>query len=311
MERDEDAGETTVTLPSPGPASSKLFFTRLGVLILSAALVYLVWRIVAPLWQPLLWAVLIGSLVAPLNVRLSDRLGGRRQLAASLTLLGVLLLFLLPLLALAGAVATQAAQLLKRLDAQGLQLGTEIDLASVPMLARPLRWIDATAGISLEQLQDWFVTGTKRLVEIVASSGGAVMLGALGTMVSFILMLFVLFFVLRDGSRFAQKAIRLLPIEPHLRSRLWIHLIEMTRAVFVGIGLTAIVQGALLGVGFFFAGVPSPLVFGVLAILFALVPLIGTTILWGPAAIWLAIEGHPGAAAVPGRVGHPGREFRG
>ena len=102
MERDEDAGETTVTLPSPGPASSKLFFTRLGVLILSAALVYLVWRIMAPLWQPLLWAVLIGSLVAPLNVRLSDRLGGRRQLAASLTLLGVLLLFLLPLLAWPG-----------------------------------------------------------------------------------------------------------------------------------------------------------------------------------------------------------------
>ena len=79
----------------------------------------------------------------------------------------------------------------------------------------------------------------------------------------------------------------------------------------MGIGLTAIVQGALLGVGFFFAGVPSPLVFGVLAILFALVPLIGTTILWGPAAIWLAIEGHPGARGVPGRVGHPGRGLRG
>ena len=212
----------------------------------------------APLWQPLLWAVLIGSLVAPLNVRLSDRLGGRPQLAASLTLLGVLLLFLLPLLALAGAVAAQAAQLLKRLDAQGLQLGTEIDLARVPMLARPLRWIDATAGISLEQMQDWFVTGTKRLLEVVASSGGAVMLGALGTVVSFILMLFVLFFVLRDGSRLraesrAVAADRASPAQPALGSP-----DRMTRAVFMGIGLTAIVQGALLGVGFFFAGVPSP-----------------------------------------------------
>jgi len=102
-----------VTLPSPGPVSSKVFFARLGVLILSAALVYLVWRIVAPLWQPLLWAVLIGALVAPLNVRLSDRLGGRRQLAASLTLLGVLLLFLLPMLALADRLSAAARQPLR------------------------------------------------------------------------------------------------------------------------------------------------------------------------------------------------------
>jgi predicted PurR-regulated permease PerM len=276
--------------------ASKTFFARIGVVLLSAGLLYLVARIVAPLWQPLVWAVLLGSLLAPVNKRLSARLGNRPQLAASISLLGVLLLFMLPLTGLAGAVAAQAAQLLQRLDAQGVQLGSTPDLRSIPMLERPLQWIEATAGIPLAQMQAWFVAASKRLLQAFASSGGAVMLGALGTIFSFVLMLFVLFFVLRDGPALAQRTMRLLPIEERLRSRLWRHLIDVTRAVFMGIGLTAIVQGALLGAGFFFAGVPSWLVLGVLAMLFALVPFVGTAILWVPAALWLAAQGHPGAA---------------
>jgi predicted PurR-regulated permease PerM len=140
------------------------------------------------------------------------------------------------------------------------------------------------------------VTGAKRLLEAMASSGGAVMLGALGTLVSFLLMLFVLFFVLRDGPAFASKAVRLLPIEAGLRQRLWRHLIDVTRAVFMGIGLTALVQGVLLGIGFAIAGLPSPLVFGVLGALFALVPVVGTAVIWVPAVIWLLVQGETGYA---------------
>jgi predicted PurR-regulated permease PerM len=159
-----------------------------------------------------------------------------------------------------------------------------------------LQWLDQTVGISLQQLQGWMVAGTKRLLQAIAASGPTVLLGALGTVFSFVLMLFVLFFVLRDGPAFARKAVRLLPIESRLRSRLWRHLIDVTRAVFMGIGLTAIVQGALLGVGMFFAGVPSPLVFGVLGMLFALVPFVGVAVIWVPAALWLLAQGHGGAA---------------
>jgi predicted PurR-regulated permease PerM len=110
---------------------------------------------------------------------------------------------------------------------------------------------------------------------------------------SFLLMLFVLFFMLRDGPRIAQAFVRMLPIETHLRGKLWRHLIDVTRAVFMGIGLTALVQGTLLGIGFAIAGLPSPLVFGVLGVLFALVPMVGTTIVWVPAALWLLSQDQP------------------
>jgi predicted PurR-regulated permease PerM len=65
----------------------------------------------------------------------------------------------------------------------------------------------------------------------------------------------------------------------------------VTRAVVYGSGVTAIVQGTLVAIGFAVAGLPSPIVFGVLAALFALVPLAGTPVVWVPAVIALALQG--------------------
>jgi predicted PurR-regulated permease PerM len=289
--KDEPARVGEVT----DPAREKLFFTRVGAVLLLAALLYLVWLIVEPVWQPLLWAILLGALLAPVNARLTRRLGNRRKLASGLTTLGVVLLLLLPIVSIGGAVAAQAADLLERFDAKTLR-PANLDLSHVPLLARPLRWVQDTAGVSLGQIEAWLVTGAQRLLESLASSGGAVMLGAIGTIVSFVLMLFVLFFVLRDGPQFATRVVRMLPIEARLRQKLWRHLIDVTRAVFMGIGLTALVQGILLGIGFAIAGLPSPLVFGVLGALFALVPVVGTALIWVPAALWLFAQGEAGYA---------------
>lgn len=292
----DDVGESTITLPNERARSDHRFYVRLGAVALLVVLAWLVWRIVSPLWQPLLWAVLLGALLAPLNLRLARRLGDRPRLASAITTLLTVLLFLLPVAVIAGAVAAQAAQLLGRLNAQVPSMPdvVSLDLAHIPWLQEPLDWIGRHTGITIVQLQDWIVAASKNVLQFLASSGGHFVLGALGTLVSFLLMLFVLFFVLRDGPDLALKVVRMLPIEERRRARLWQHLADVTRAVFMGIGLTALVQGALVGVGFWIAGLPSPLVFGVVAALFALVPLVGTTIVWVPGAIFLALHGDYG-----------------
>ena len=297
-ERQDDIGESTITLTEDSGAAERRFYVRLGGVLLLAGLSYLVWRIVTPLWQPLLWATLLGSLLAPANGRLAARLGGRVRLASAITTILTVVLFLLPVAVIAGAVAAQAAQLLHELNDRAPQAAdaSALDLASVPWLADPLEWLGKHAGISITQVQDWLVAAGKHVLQFLASSGGAFVLGALGTLVSFLLMLFVLFFVLRDGPALAQKVVRMLPIEERMRGKLWQHLREVTRAVFMGIGVTALVQGALVGIGFWIAGLPSALVFGVLAALFALVPLVGTVIVWGPGALYLASQGDYGHA---------------
>jgi predicted PurR-regulated permease PerM len=291
----DDPREPTQIAEVTDLASEKLFFTRFAAIVLILALAYLVWLLVKPLWQPLVWALLLGSLLAPANRRLARRLGDRRTAASAFTTIGVVLLVLLPIVAIGGAVAAQAAQLLKNFDTDSLR-AENLDLSHVPFLAKPLAWVQSTIGVSLSQIEGWIVTGAKRLLEGLASSGGAVMLGAIGTVVSFVLMLFVLFFVLRDGHDFARRAVRMLPMADGLRQKLWRHLIDVTRAVFMGIGLTALVQGILLGIGFTVAGLPSPLVFGVLGALFALVPVVGTAVVWVPAVLWLLTQGETGYA---------------
>ena len=274
------------------------FWVRVGGLTLAAVLAWLVWQIVAPLWQPLVWAALLGALLAPWNARLAKRLGGRTIVASAITLAVTVLLFVLPLAGIAGAVAAQASQLAGRLeqyvpDGAG---GQPLDLSQVPMLARPLAWIGDHTGISLKQIETWLIAGARNVLEALVSSSGAVVLGAVGTIVSFLLMLFVLFFVLRDGPALANKVVGMLPIESRRRTRLWQHLQDVTRAVFMGIGLTALAQGFLVGIGFWIAHLPSPLVFGVIAALFALIPVIGTSIVWGPGALYLATQGAFGHA---------------
>jgi predicted PurR-regulated permease PerM len=294
----DDVDEPAPALETGAGATERSSYVRLGGLLVLVALCYVVWRIVTPLWQPLLWAVLLGALLAPLNLRLTRRLGGRAQLASSITTLLTVLLFILPVLAAGGTVAAQAAQLLRHIERHVPELsrGTEIDLSRVPWLDSGLAWLDANTSVSLAQLQGWFTEGLQRLLQVLMKSGGTVVMSALGTAVSFVVMLFVLFFVLRDGPALARQVVRMLPIEPRRRTLLWQHLMDVTRAVFLGIGVTALAQGVLLGVGFWIAGLPSPLVFGVLGVILALIPMVGPALLWIPAAILLAIQGHHGYA---------------
>lgn len=292
----EDVGESTDATLAGVRRSEHRFWVRLGALLLLAVLGYLVWRIVTPLWQPLLWALLLGSVLAPFNTRLAQRLGGRPRLASAITTLLAVLLFLLPVATVAGGVAAQAAQLLRDLEQHVPQIGdaASFDLSAVPWLKEPLAWLDEHTTISVAQLQSWLLSAAKVLLQSLMSSGGSWVLGALGTFFSFALMLFVLFFVLRDGPDLARTVVRMLPIEERRRARLSQHLKDVTRAVFLGIGLTALIQGTLVGIGFSISGLPSPLVFGVVAVLFALVPFVGTVIVWAPAAIYLAARGDYG-----------------
>jgi len=134
------------------------------------------------------------------------------------------------------------------------------------------------------------------VLQALGSLGRAAFLGALGTVVGFGLMMFILFFAIRDGKAMADTARALLPASEADKARLFRHLAAVTRALVYGTGVTALVQGALVGIGFAVVGLPSPIVFGVLAALGALIPLLGTPVVWVPAVIVLAAQGRWGAA---------------
>lgn len=275
-----------------------LFYQRVFALVAASVLAILLFRIIQPFVGAILWSLLLALLLHPVQVALARRLGGRTGLAALLLTMAGVLLILAPAGGLAIVFARQAGDLVARLQqmADRYHVTRPSDLFDVPVLARAVEWVEAMTPVTGEQIQTWLLEGGKALLAVLVGASGSIFAGALGALVSVILTLFLLFFFLRDGHDMARRALVLVPLSPERRAALAEHLSGVARAVAFGALFTALVQGALVGIAFAILRLPSPVVFAVLAAVAALLPLVGTSLVWVPAAGVLLFQGRAGAA---------------
>lgn len=259
--------------------------------MLAAALVL----ILKPFVGPILWALLAAFLLYPVNVRLRKRLrGGRaRAIAAFLMTVLVTLVIVLPAALLAIAFSGQAADLIERLTtiADRYRIARPSDVVRLPVVDRVVRWLADNTPVTTDQVQEWIVSGLRTALEFALANSKFVFLGALGAVIGLFLMLFVLYFFFRDGEEMVARGMALVPLDEKRKRRLEDHIGEVTRAVVYGNVMTALVQGALVGIAFWISPLPSPVVFGVLAAIASLVPAVGTSLVLVPAAALLAFQG--------------------
>ena len=272
--------------------SDRTFYTRAFAVIAIVLIGYLLYLVLSPFFVPFAWALFIAFLIHPLHHRLTRRLGGRDAVSAAILTVLTFLLVIGPLAALGATFATQVADLARQAQAFAAEHKPAdlSDLVKLPVVGPAIAWLQENTGVSLAQVRGWAVELFQTVLKALAGLGRAAFLGALGTVVGFALMMFILFFAIRDGKHMADTVRALLPAEEKDKSRLFGHLGSVTRALVYGAGVTALVQGALIGVGFALVGLPSPVVFGVIAALAALIPLLGTPVVWVPAVIVLAIQ---------------------
>ena len=271
-------------------------YARGFLLLAVAALGFALFRMLAPLAGPIAWALTLAFLLAPLQRSLVRRFGGRNGAAAGLITLLTPIVLLLPLTSLGVMFVRQVNALVERLRNLPplLQNSPLEQLEQLPMIGTGVHWLRENLAIGSDELMASAAEAAQSALKGLASAGGGVVLGAVGTVFGFFVMLFILFFLLRDGRRLSVAAIRLIPIEPARRDEILALIGNTTRAVVYGTGLTALAQGALVGVGFAIAGLPSSVVFGVLAAICALLPAGGAALVWAPGAIWLFVTGEWG-----------------
>jgi predicted PurR-regulated permease PerM len=250
-----------------------------------------------PFALPMTWAAFLAFLLYPINLSWRRRFKRKSIAAAVLTVLAPIVI-LLPLSALSVKFVSQISVLLKQLQksATDMDIKSFSDLQQFPWIARVNTWLQAHADISAAQVQSWLVSATREVMQRAASWGGSLFLGALGSLLAFAIMLFLLFFFLRDGDAMIARGRRLIPMAEDRKERLFTQLGAVTRAIVFGTTVTAVLQGLMLGVGFAIAGLPSPVVFGVFAGLLSLLPVGGSALVWIPAVIWLFIDKHWGWA---------------
>jgi len=243
------------------------------------------------------WAIFLAFLLYPVNLRLRRRLRGRGRAAGVLTVLTPIVI-LLPLSALSVAFVAEVSGLMRALQqrARDLDIRSFSDLQQFPLIARANAWLQQHTGVSADQVRSWVLSGSQDLLQHAAGLSGSVFLGALGSVVGFSIMLFLLFFFLRDGDAMCGRARGLIPLDEHRKDRLFRQLSGVARAIVLGTTLTALLQGVLIGIGIGIAGLPSPVVLGVLVALLAMLPVGGAGFVWVPAAGWLLYQGRWGWA---------------
>lgn len=279
----------------PRTAPRDLFYTRTFALATCLVLGIALYHILTPFIGPLIWATFLAFLLYPAHLRLTRYLRNREQWSALLLTLLTLVLFLGPLTALSATFANQVGELVQGLRTMVGDQANLLDLNRLPWVQKALERLESLFGIDTAQVRGWIEQGASQLLHWLAGFGSKVFIGAIGSMVGFVLMVFMLFFFIRDGASMFSNARELIPMTEAYKERLFDHLAAVTRAMVLGTGLTALIQGTLVGIAFLIVGLPSPLVFAVIALLTSLLPFGGTALVWGPAAIALASQGRWGA----------------
>jgi predicted PurR-regulated permease PerM len=287
--------------PSPAPEIREGLNTRFARLffgVITLLVLYFSYLIIKPYLINIFMALVLFFTAKPLYYALTRLLRGYKVLASALTCIILLLVILIPLFSLMGIIATQALEFSSQVT-KGMQSG---DLWN---------WVNAKVDalkLYLTHLNLPLPPGDINLAQIVQTAVGKasafIYTNAVGLIKGFtvfffdlLLVLFIAFFMFLQGDDFIRAIKELSPLDPVHNDEILRETETTIKATLWGTVIVAVAQGALGGVGFLIFGLPQPAFWGTVMIPAAVIPVVGSTIIWGPAAVYLLFTGHIGAGA--------------
>lgn len=260
------------------------------LLILAAvSLAFLV--IIWPFFTALLWSALAAIMFQPLYKWALRKCRGKRNPAAILSLTIIMFAVLLPALWIGAMVVGQALDLIAVFQNDPIDLGALFRQIYDALPAMIQDAVDDSGFSDVSSAQDSLQEMLGESAGFLASQAYTIGSGALSFFLAFGVGLYVTYFLLRDGSRIGETILHSAPVERAIADRLAERFLGIVRATIKGTGVVGLVQGTLGGLMFFFVGLPSPLLFGVLMAILSLLPVVGTGLVWAPAGIWLLLTG--------------------
>lgn len=251
---------------------------------LTAVMLQLCWKILTPFLSILLWASVMVLVFYPSYQRILRKLNGRTTLASALTTILVLATIILPMVVVTGMVVGE-------LEATARQIQAEIP-RHLERLPDILEVVYRYTGMTQDELKRAVQTGARTSSQTLLGGLLSVVGGAVGFLVNLGFVSFTMFYLFIDGDKAVQSLREWLPLERSQSHALLVRAGEIISASVYGVVVLAIIQGSLGGLMFWWLGLPSPLLWGVVMILFATIPMLGTFVIWVPAAIYLALNGH-------------------
>lgn len=268
---------------------NRTLFATLLVYTFTLLLIYLLFTILSPFLAILVWAGAIGSITHPIYTSFLLRCKGRENCAAALMTTAVVLSLIMPLVGIISTLSREAALAYSYLESSDLAMG---GLLQHPAISTWLDRFSPLPGLVDVDLEAIFLSAIKNVVGSMLNYSTGIVKNFLGFLIKLVLMVITLFFIYRDGARFLERFWEVAGLGEKLRSTIVETISRVLGAVMYGIILTCLVQGMLGGLGFWVAGLPSPMLFGTLMAICAPIPLVGTALVWLPGAIYLLLQGH-------------------
>jgi predicted PurR-regulated permease PerM len=256
------------------------FLILLGVV--SVAFVWLTLDFI----EPVFWAAVLAVIFNPLQRQLDGLFRGRKSQAALAGTLFILLVVFVPLLLMGIAVSQEALGLYDRIQKGNVNLEeflTRID----PML----RDLTSRLGIDPSVVERRVYETAGSAAQLIATRAVIVGQNLLAVIAKAALMLYLLFFFLRDGDQLLTVLGRAIPMGDRRQKTLFNRFASVTRATLKGTLLVGLVQGALGGILFAVLGLRAPAFWGVIMAMLSMLPLVGPAIVWAPVAIYLMVTG--------------------
>lgn len=274
--------------PSTNATTSDRLTTVLsyGVLLL---LIYLVFRIYEPFLAALGWAAILVIFFYPMHDRLVRKLSARR--AAVFSTMAVTILLIVPAISVTTLFVRQAVSI-----SRGVQHSIVEEHA--PMVAKKWAWIaqhvpglDPNANITAMVEQ-----GVQKEAGFLAERIGTILGNIVAFLFDLFVMIFAMFYFFHDADQYIHGIRSILPFDSEHRDAMMTQTRDLISASVTTSLVLAALQGVIGGLGFFLVKLPAPLFWGVAMAFFSLVPVVGSGLIFVPAALWLGFTGHWGLA---------------
>ena len=269
-------------------------FVLLLVLVVSIAFL----AVVLPFIKPLLLGGLLAGLCSPLYSWVTRLLGGRKSLAAGLTLLFLFIVILGPFSAFIGLVVNQALAISNEAIPWVQQhLGAANAFDVHDWLVRRFPSL-APYVPEQQQITDSAAQAAKSIGGFLVAGATQLTAGTAGFLLNLFVMLYAMFYFLRDGRQILEKILYYTPLSHSDEIQVLERLTSVTRATIKGILVIGFVQGALGGLAFRAVGIDGAAFWATVMMVLSIVPGIGSALVWGPAVIYLYTIGRPLAATL-------------
>ncbi|MBI1882852.1 MAG: AI-2E family transporter [Chlamydiae bacterium] len=267
-------------------------FFFLGVFLF---LLYQIFHVLSPFYTGILGAIVLTLIFFPLHRLILKAMGPRHiNWAATFSTSLIVIAIIIPFILLSWVLLNEVSALTPVIK----HIGKTIEDWREGQMATESPWLKAlqiklnnVLDVSQVNLQKMLTEGATAIVKMILNIGKKLPRNAFVLLINILIMIFTLFFLLRDGQSLFKKAKELLPMEKKHKDQIADQLYITVTAVVRGVFIVALAQGLVAGIGFAIAGVPSPIVLAFTTTLSALIPLIGACAVWLPVCLYYLIKG--------------------